>query len=203
MMKFDTYQEFLNEDRNILGDEKNLTQAQLNWCKEHLFKSGWSSESRAIIKLPDTPGGKITTVSDVTIKDDTIERLPVEFADTTKEVRIHCSKLRTLKGLPEKCGAFVMTNNDKIISLDFLPKFDWIGIGLREYRGGIIMYSDEEDSSKVFPNLNADEVFVLNQILGSYTRYGIREEWNKFEGTFPEFVAKHKGKLKAKVAGLI
>jgi len=31
----------------------------------------------------------------------------------------------------------------------------------------------------------------------------IKREWNQFDGTFPEFVAKHKGKLKAKVAGLI
>jgi hypothetical protein len=200
MMKFNTYQEFLNEDKNILGDERNLTKEQIRWCKEHLFKSGWSSDSRAILKLPSDPGGKLIPVSDIIIQDDSIEKLPVEFADMTKELRVHCSNLRTLKGLPEKCSVFIMTDNDTITSLDFLPKFSWIVIGSRRVTGNTIQYSDEDDVLKVLPNLNAAETFVLNQVLRSVQ---IRREWNQFDGTFPEFVAKHKGKLKAKVAGLI
>ena len=188
-----------------LHESNNFSSEQLRWCQDHLFKDGEKFDLKASFSI-SAGGDKIKVVAgNLIIKDEEIEQLPVTFDDLHRDLTIYCPNLRTLKGLPERCAGLIVTENSHLTSLDFLPKMvdRWSRYKFGESRKtstGVILVSEVDDVSEVLPNLDRNQAIVMNDIMKNWQT---RETWLDFRGSFPDFCSQNKGKIKARVAGLI
>lgn len=195
-----------NYDNWLLESEGSFTDEQIRWCQDHLFKDGEKFDLKASFSI-STGGDKIKVVAgNLIIKDEGIEQIPVTFDDLHRDLTVYCPNLRTLKGLPERCSGLIMTENSHLTSLDFLPKMTdmWGRYEFGESRKastGVILVNKLEDVSEVLPNLDSNQAIVMNDIMKH--RGETLVKWLEFKGSFPDFCAQNKGKIKARVAGLV
>ena len=90
MKRFNTYEEFLNEE---LDPSKFLTQEQIDWCDKHI-EGKWGVNEK----------GEVTVPLHLKFKDRSFDRFPVQFAPVKGDFDCSYCPIASLEGAPAHVG---------------------------------------------------------------------------------------------------